>query len=127
MAEAKRRAEEAEVREEASARAAAIKASEEGRQHERFARRELNVPDDSDADVARLVQLGFSREDIRLAAFEPELGPRSGMSDASRLLRGIALGLVERTAGGKLSVRPIVLARDAGSDRIRPNAHLDGS
>lgn len=69
---------------------------------EREERSRLDIPNDSAADVAALLELGIvhSRELMERArryasdATGSSLGPRSGISDAARLLRGVRLGIV---------------------------------
>ena len=57
-------------------------------------RRELNIPTDSETDKAELFHRGFTEDDINASVHATALGPRSGISDAARLLRGIRLNVV---------------------------------
>lgn len=69
---------------------------------EREERSRLSIPDDSPAEIAALLELGIVHSSElmerarRYASVDSgfSLGPRSGISDAARLLRGIKLGIV---------------------------------
>ena len=53
----------------------------------------LRVPDDADSDLAALEALGFPRKRVPQTGGVAELGPRSGLSDAQRLLRALNMGV----------------------------------
>lgn len=69
---------------------------------EREERSRLDIPDDSEAEIAELQELGivYSRALMERArrytskSTGTTLGPRSGISDAARMLRGVRLAIV---------------------------------
>jgi hypothetical protein len=56
------------------------------------ARKALCVPANSEEHVRELAELGISLSVVAASAKWPRLGPRAGISDAHRVLRGIKLG-----------------------------------
>ena len=62
----------------------------------RSLKRELGIPSDSARSLEKLrVEYGITPQTTTASGVIPELGPRSGISDADRLLRGLRLGKVE--------------------------------
>lgn len=64
---------------------------------DRYLRAELLIPDDHPTDVKALEALGVPSDRIRELTREPKFGPRSGISDARRLLRAIRFNLAPGT------------------------------
>ena len=56
-------------------------------------RRELCIPKDSEAEL-RMVDSSVEKWMVAASAGIGKLGPRSGLSDAARLLRGVRLGII---------------------------------
>ena len=69
-------------------------------------RRELGIPDDAPEDVARLQELGIGAAQVSKSTSLPELGPRSGLSDAARLLRGLRLQVPVIVQGHRVPLTP---------------------
>ena len=57
-------------------------------------RRELGIPEDEPAEREQLAVLGYGAYAIARLAANPAYGPRSGLSDAARLLRAYDFGLL---------------------------------
>ena len=57
-------------------------------------RRWLDIPDDEPDGLAQLQAMGVAPCDVPFLTRRPCFGPRSGLSDAARLLRGVDLGIV---------------------------------
>lgn len=58
-----------------------------------FAERQLDIPPDAEASLFELEnEHAIPRELVHLSSSFPDLGPRSGLSTADRLLRGFRLG-----------------------------------
>ena len=56
-------------------------------------RRELRVPEDEPENLAIALLHGMDSSKVRLTAKFRNLGPRSGISDVARLIRGVDLGV----------------------------------
>ena len=79
----------------AHARVSAPKAAPP-KQHanEEWLRRYLEVPPDSPTALDELERVGVPRADIPRHTANPRFGPRSGLSDARRLLRAVRFNLL---------------------------------
>lgn len=74
-------------------------------------RRELGIEDDRPEEIAELAALGIGDDEIRALTTAPMFGPRSGPSDAGRILRAIRWPLKVCTADEALQYARDILAR----------------
>jgi hypothetical protein len=73
--------------------AESFKTKPDKRDDDAVLRRELRVPEDEPENLAIALAHGMDSSKVRLTAKFRNLGPRSGISDAARLIRGVDLGV----------------------------------
>ena len=79
-------------------------------------RRELGIPEDEPEEREQLAVLGYGAYAITRLAADPAYGPRSGLSDAARLLRAHDFGLLP--AREDLPLTQSVLLEEPASEEV---------
>ena len=82
---------DAEIKKRASVAASARQVPHEERDDDAFLRRELLIPDDEIHHLVTALKNGVDASVVKSTSRFRQLGPRSGISDAARLIRAIDL------------------------------------